>query len=99
MFGFVLCVPSFCYVLCSVLLLYVIFFRLVRGGVQLDPLSTAATHWPIVSAPTDYDDGEFGGMKIGLGNRSTRRKLALAPICPPQIPFDQTWDRTRATAM
>jgi hypothetical protein len=24
----------------------------------------AASDWPIVPAPGDYDDGEFGGMKI-----------------------------------
>jgi hypothetical protein len=29
-------------------------------------------------------------MKIGWGNRSTRRKPAPALICPPQIPLDQT---------
>jgi hypothetical protein len=40
-------------------------YRLVGGGVQLVPLGTAATDWPIVSAPGEYDDGEFGGMKIG----------------------------------
>jgi hypothetical protein len=34
-----------------------------------------ATDLPIVLAPGDYDDGEFGGMKIGKGKRSTRRKL------------------------
>jgi hypothetical protein len=28
---------------------------------------------------------EFGGMKIGRGNRSTRRKPTPAPLCPPQI--------------
>jgi hypothetical protein len=28
---------------------------------------------PIVACPGDYDNGEFGGMKIGRGNRSTRR--------------------------
>jgi hypothetical protein len=27
-----------------------------------------ATDWPIVLALGDYDDGEFGGMKIGRGN-------------------------------
>jgi hypothetical protein len=32
------------------------------------------------------DCGEIGGMKIGKGNRSTRRKPAPAPLCPPQIP-------------
>jgi hypothetical protein len=31
---------------------------------MLDPLSTSATEWPIVPAPGDYDDGEFGGMKL-----------------------------------
>jgi hypothetical protein len=36
----------------------------VGGGVQLGPLGTAATDWPIVLALGDYDDGEFGGMKI-----------------------------------
>jgi hypothetical protein len=32
---------------------------------KLGPLSTSATEWPIVPAPGDYDDGEFGGKKIG----------------------------------
>jgi hypothetical protein len=36
----------------------------------------------------DGDCGEIGGMKIGRGNRSTRRKPAPAPLCPPQIPHD-----------
>jgi hypothetical protein len=58
--------------------------------------TAAATDWPIVPAPGDYDYGEFGGMKIGRGNRSTQRKPAQAPHCPPQIPLDQTRDRTRA---
>jgi hypothetical protein len=40
------------------------------GGVQLGPLCTSATNWPIVPAPGDYDDGEFGGMMIHRGNRS-----------------------------
>jgi hypothetical protein len=36
----------------------------------------------------DGDCGETGGMKIDRGNRSTRRKPAPAPLCPPQIPHD-----------
>jgi hypothetical protein len=32
--------------------------------------------------------GAIGGIKIGRGNRSTRRKPAPAPLCPPQIPHD-----------
>jgi hypothetical protein len=55
-----------------------------------------ATEWPIVPAPDDYDNRELGGMKIGRGSRSTRRKPAPAPLCPPQIPLDQTRARTRA---
>jgi hypothetical protein len=34
------------------------------------------------------DCGEIGGMKIVRGNRTTRRKPAPAPLCPPQIPRD-----------
>jgi hypothetical protein len=56
------------------------------------PLGTAATDWPIVACPGDYDDGEFGGMKIGRGNRSSRRKPAPAPL-------DQTRDSTRDAAV
>jgi hypothetical protein len=32
--------------------------------------------------------GAVGGMTIGRGNRSTWRKPAPAPLCPPQIPHD-----------
>jgi hypothetical protein len=49
-----------------------------------------------VSAPGDYDNGEIGGM-IGMGNRSTRRKPAPVPLCPPQTPHART--RTRAAAV
>jgi hypothetical protein len=38
-------------------------------------------------------------MGIGRGNRSTWRKLAPVPLCPPQIPHDLTWARTRASAV
>jgi hypothetical protein len=57
--------------------------------------------WPIVQ-PQMIDEGYCGangGMKIGRGNRSTRRKPAPAPFCPPQIPLDQTRARTRAAAV
>jgi hypothetical protein len=58
--------------------------------VELSPLGRSATDWPIVLAPGDCDDGEFDGMKIGKGNRSTRRKPAPGPLCPPQIPLART---------
>jgi hypothetical protein len=54
---------------------------------KLSPLGTSATYWPIVPALGTCEDGEFGGMKIGRGNRSTRRKPAPTPLCPPQIPL------------
>jgi hypothetical protein len=38
-------------------------------------------------------------MRIGRGNRSTRRKPAPMPLCAPQIPHDLTWARTRAAAV
>jgi hypothetical protein len=66
---------------------------------KLGPLGTSATEWPIVPAPDNYDDGEFGGMKIDRGNRSTRRKLTPAPLWRPQILLDQTRARTRAAAV
>jgi hypothetical protein len=65
-------------------------FRIVGDGVQLGPLGKSATDWPIVPAPGDYDDGEFGGMQIGREHRSTRRKPTPALLGPPQIPLDQT---------
>jgi hypothetical protein len=73
-------------------------FNLIFNA-KLGSLGTSATEWPIVPAPGDYDDGEFGGMKTGRGNRSTRRKPAPAPLCPPQIPLNQTRVWTRAAAM
>jgi hypothetical protein len=66
----------------------------VGGGVQLGPLGTASTNKPIVPFLGDYDDVEIGGMMIGKGNRSTRRKPAPMPLCPPQTPYaarTRTW--------
>jgi hypothetical protein len=54
--------------------------------------STAATSG-LLYKPQRIDEGDCGaidGMKTGRGNRSTRRKPAPAPLCPPQIPHDQT---------
>jgi hypothetical protein len=38
------------------------------GGGQQEPPGTSATVWPNVPAPGHYDDGEFDGMKIDIGN-------------------------------
>jgi hypothetical protein len=73
--------PRVCFLIlrqqCNIIFLY--WFG--GGGIQ-GPLGTAATNRPIVPAPGDYDDGEIGRM-IGRGNRSTRRKPAPVPFCPP----------------
>jgi hypothetical protein len=47
-------------------------------------------YWPIYLPQMigDGDCGEIGGIKIDRGNRSTGRKHAPAPLCPPQIPHD-----------
>jgi hypothetical protein len=31
----------------------------------------------------DDESGAIGGMRIGSGKRSTRRKPVPAPLCPP----------------
>jgi hypothetical protein len=53
-------------------------------------LGTTATTGLLYQPPMigEGDCGEIGGMKIGRGNQSTRRKPAPAPLCPPQIPHD-----------
>jgi hypothetical protein len=68
----------------------------------MSPLGTSAANWPVVPAPDDTVDdecGTVGGMRIGRGNRSTRRKRAPLQLCLPQIPHDLTWDRTRVAAV
>jgi hypothetical protein len=74
-------------------------FGIVGGGVQLSLLGTAATNRPIVPAPGDYDDEEIGGMMIGRGNRSTRRKPTPVPLCPPQTPHALPGREPRAAAV
>jgi hypothetical protein len=44
----------------------------------------------------DDECGAVSGIRIGRGNRSTWRKPASVPLCPPKIPHDLTWARTRA---
>jgi hypothetical protein len=63
--------------------------RIVGGGVQLGSFATSATNRPTAPAPGDYD-GKFGGIIIGKGNRSIRRKPVTVPLCTPQIPRDLT---------
>jgi hypothetical protein len=73
------------------------YFFIIYSGVKLSPLGTAVTTGLLYQPQMiDVGDcGEIGGMKIERGNLSTRRKPAPAPLCPPQIPHDQTRARTQ----
>jgi hypothetical protein len=66
-------------------------------GLRLSPLGTAATTDQLYQ-PQRAGDSDCG-MKIGRGNRSTRRKPATMPLSPPQMPHDLTRARTRAAAV
>jgi hypothetical protein len=46
----------------------------------------------------DDDCAANGKIKIGRRNRSSRRKPAPLPLCPPQILYDLTRARTLGTA-
>jgi hypothetical protein len=66
-------------------MLFSVFFFL--SGLGPSPLGTAATSG-LLYKPQMIDEGDcgaIGGIKIGRGNQSTRRKPARAPLCPPQI--------------
>jgi hypothetical protein len=81
--------------------MYFFIIIIILNGVRLSSLGTAATIG-LLYQPQMIDDGECGaidGMKIDKGIRSTRRKPAPAPLCPPQFPHDMTQARTRAAAV
>jgi hypothetical protein len=92
------------YVWLYFMLFFIYYFFIILSVVRLSPLGTAAT-----AATTgllhqsqmidDGDCGEIGGVKIVRGNRSTRRKPAPAPLCPPKITHDQTRARARTAAV
>jgi hypothetical protein len=54
----------------------------------MGPLGTSATEWPIVPAPGDYDDGELGGMKIGMGKPKYSEKICSSATLSTTNP---TW--------
>jgi hypothetical protein len=78
--------------LCPLIFLHniLLFFYYWWDGTK-SPGTTATSGLLYKPRMIDADDcGAIGGMKIGRGNQSTRRKPAPAPLCPPQIPHDQT---------
>jgi hypothetical protein len=79
----------------------ILYFIIILSGVRLSPLGTAATTGLLCQAQMIDDDdcGSTGGIKIGRGNRITWRKPAQAPLCPPEIPDEQTRARTLAAAI
>jgi hypothetical protein len=60
------------------------FFFNLCGGTSGTAATTGLVYQPRMIG--DGDCGEIGRMKIGRGNRSTRRKRASIPLCPPQTP-------------
>jgi hypothetical protein len=78
---------------------FIFLICIVWGGVQSGFTRHVGHFWLIVFAPGDCEDGEYGRMKVGRENLNTRRKPAPAPLCPPQIPLDQTRARTRVAAL
>jgi hypothetical protein len=44
----------------------------------------------IIYSVRDKEYEAVGGMRIGRGNRSTRRKPTPVPLCSQQIPHDLT---------
>jgi hypothetical protein len=79
------------------------FAFIILSGVRMSPLGTAATtdllFQPKMIGVHDGECGEIGGMLIDRGYRNTRKNSAPAPLCPPQLPHDQTWVRTLAAAV
>jgi hypothetical protein len=78
-----------------------IVFLFSWGGVRLSPFGTSAK-FGLLYRPWTLDVDECGAVseiRIGRGNRNTRRKPFPETICPPQISHDLTWVRTRAAAV
>jgi hypothetical protein len=76
------------------LYLHIYFFFFIVSGVGLSPLY-CGHFWPVVPAPDD----RWGWLSSNWWNEDWQGKPAPAPRCPPQIPLDQAWDRTRAAAV
>jgi hypothetical protein len=87
-------VPASKYSSCLIIIIIIL---IILSGVRLSPLGTAASTGQ--SQMTDDECGAVDGMRIGKGNRSTRREPVPVPLCPPQIPHDLTRAGTGAAAV
>jgi hypothetical protein len=64
-----------------------IFIIIILSAVRVSPLGTAATSGLLYQTRI-VDDvcAAIGGIRIGRGKRSARRKPALVLLCLPQVP-------------
>jgi hypothetical protein len=76
-------------------------FFFILSGVRMSALGTAATTGLLYQTQMidDGDCGAIAGIKIGRGNRSTRRKPAPTALWAPQTPHDQPRTRTPTAAV
>jgi hypothetical protein len=68
------------------------------GYGETKSIVTGATYSSIVPALESNDCEAISGMNMCRRNRSTRRKPAPLPLCPPQIPYELILARIRAVA-
>jgi hypothetical protein len=75
-------------------------FLLALVGVRLSPVGTSATNCFIVSAPDDrWWMWSSRWNENWQGKPKNSEKTCPVPLCPPQIPHEMTWVRTRAAAV
>jgi hypothetical protein len=74
------------------------FYSLVEPSTLFITMATAGLLYYSRIIMDDDECGAVSGM-LGNGNRSTRRKPAQLPLCPPQIPNYLTRARTRVSTV
>jgi hypothetical protein len=76
------------------------FFQFLEVGWDWVHLVRQPINWPTVPAPDiRWWCGAVGGMRIGMGNWSTRRKFVPVPLCPSQNSHDLNRVRTQGAVM